>query len=196
VVWAVTDKASQGSRRVLTIEELARQADTTPEYVGRLVEAGAIRANPDGSHEVENLPRVRLALALAGGIDFDDLMAVIRSGALLRRIQGATQDTLLEARATDDRVRSWSPTWQHCASGCRIGSWSSRSTVRGTLSAARRQALPTRHAVANQRRRSARAEAGRGGCAVPRSRLDSERARYVGYVRSGRPGARSEGDRA
>ena len=79
----MTADPGQASGRALTIEELARQAETTPEYVERLVEAGAIHANPDGSHEVENLPRIRLALALAaGGIDFDDLMAVIRSGAL------------------------------------------------------------------------------------------------------------------
>lgn len=79
----MTADPGQESGRALTIDELARQAETTPEYVGRLVQAGAIHANPDGSHEVENIPRVRLALALAaGGIDFDDLMAVIRSGAL------------------------------------------------------------------------------------------------------------------
>ncbi len=71
------------TRRSLTIEELAREAETTPEYVGRLLAAGVIQANPDGSHDIEDLPRVRLTLALAdGGIDLDDLMAVIRSGAL------------------------------------------------------------------------------------------------------------------
>ena len=67
----------------ITIDELATQAGTSPDYVRRLVEAGAIQAGPDGLHDLEDVPRVRLTLALAdGGIDLDDLMAVIRSGAL------------------------------------------------------------------------------------------------------------------
>src|SRR4051794_3597220 len=72
----------QPDRRTLTLAELAREAETTPEYVQRLVASGAITAKPDGSHVLENVPRVRLAVALAAsGIDLDDLMAVTRSGA-------------------------------------------------------------------------------------------------------------------
>ena len=79
----MTLESGQASGRALTIEELAREAETTPEYVGALLAAGAIQANPDGSHDIENVPRVRLTLALAdGGIDLDDLMTVIRSGAM------------------------------------------------------------------------------------------------------------------
>ena len=74
----MTGDPGHESGRGLTIEELARQAETTPEYlarqaettpeyVGRLVEAGAIHANPGGSHEVENLPRVHKAPDLLVG---------------------------------------------------------------------------------------------------------------------------------
>jgi adenylate cyclase len=79
----VTIEDDQASRPTLTIDELAREAGTTHDYIGRLVETGAIRANPDGSHDIEDVPRVRLALALAaGGFEIDYLMAAIRSGAL------------------------------------------------------------------------------------------------------------------
>src|SRR3954453_6414698 len=68
--------------RTLTLEDLAREAETTPEYVQRLVASGPIAAKADGSHDLEDIPRVRLAVALAaGGIDLDDVMAVTRSGA-------------------------------------------------------------------------------------------------------------------
>ena len=70
-------------RDALTADRLAREAGTTPEYIARLVDAGAIGADPDGRFTTEDVPRVRLALALAdGGIDLDDLMSVIGSGAL------------------------------------------------------------------------------------------------------------------
>ena len=40
-------------------------------------------ASPDGTHDVASIARVRLAVALTdGGIELDDLMGVIRSGAL------------------------------------------------------------------------------------------------------------------
>ena len=79
----MTIKPGQASRRSLTSDELAREAGTTAAYVGRLLASGVIQANPDGSHDIEDVPRVRLTLALAdGGIDLDDLMEVIRSGAL------------------------------------------------------------------------------------------------------------------
>ena len=71
------------SRDTLTADRLAREAGTTPEYIARLVEAGAIGADVDGRFATEDVPRVRLTLALAdGGIELDDLMSVIGSGAL------------------------------------------------------------------------------------------------------------------
>ena len=72
----------EASPRTLSTEELARDAGVTPEQVHRLLQAGAIQAGPDGTHEVASIARVRLAMALAdGGVDLDDLMEVIRSGA-------------------------------------------------------------------------------------------------------------------
>ncbi len=67
----------------LSLDRLAREAGTTPDYVARLVDARAIEADGDGRFAIEDVPRVRLTLALAeGGIELDDLMSVIRSGAL------------------------------------------------------------------------------------------------------------------
>ena len=72
----------EASPRTLSTAELAREAGVTPEHVQRLLHAGAIEADPDGTHEVASIARVRLAMALAdGGVDLDDLMEVIRSGA-------------------------------------------------------------------------------------------------------------------
>jgi adenylate cyclase len=71
------------SQPTLTIDELAREAGTSRVYIESLIEAGAVVAAPDGSHDIEDVPRVRLASALAdGGFDPDYLMAAIRSGAL------------------------------------------------------------------------------------------------------------------
>src|SRR4051812_13128224 len=79
----MTAEAIDADRPTLTLDALAAAAETTPRYVERLLEAGAIHANPDGSHAIEDIPRVRLMLALgAGGIDFDDLVGLIRSGRL------------------------------------------------------------------------------------------------------------------
>lgn len=65
----------------LTPDRLADEAGTTPDYVTRLVQAGAITAEVDGLFPAETLPQVRLALALAeGGIDLDDLMSVVGRG--------------------------------------------------------------------------------------------------------------------
>src|SRR4051794_24916015 len=76
-------ETSKPDRSTLAPDALAVAAETTPRYVRRLVEAGAIHANPDGSHAVEDIPKVRLMLALeAGGIDFEELMGLIRSDAL------------------------------------------------------------------------------------------------------------------
>ncbi len=70
-----------GSARTLSTDELASEAGASPELVRRLLLAGAIEANADGTHDEPNIARVRLATALTeGGIDFDDLMAVIGSG--------------------------------------------------------------------------------------------------------------------
>jgi adenylate cyclase len=67
----------------MTADRLAREAGTTPDYIARLVQAGAIKPDGDGSFVPEDVPRVRLTLALAdGGIEFDDLMSVIGSGRL------------------------------------------------------------------------------------------------------------------
>ena len=77
------DQSHIEPRDTLTPDRLAREAGTTPEYIARLVEAGAIVADGDELFAVETVPRVRLTLALAdGGIELDDLMSVIRSGAL------------------------------------------------------------------------------------------------------------------
>jgi hypothetical protein len=74
---------TDASPRTLSTEDLARQAGVTPEHVQRLLDAGAIVANPDGTHGTATIARVRLALALTeGGIELDDLMVVIRSGAV------------------------------------------------------------------------------------------------------------------
>ena len=79
----ITDQSHLESRDPLSADRLAREAGTTPEYIARLVEAGAIEADGDGRFASEDVPRVRLTLALAdGGIEFDDLMAVLASGAL------------------------------------------------------------------------------------------------------------------
>lgn len=77
------DQSDMEPRGTLTPERLAREAGTTPEYITRLVESGAINADVDGHFAAETVPRVRLTIALAdGGIDLDDLMSVVRSGAL------------------------------------------------------------------------------------------------------------------
>jgi adenylate cyclase len=79
-VESVNPPESRGS---LTADRLAREADTTPAYINRLVESGAISADGDGLFAVETVPQVRLTMALAdGGIDLDDLMSVVRSGVL------------------------------------------------------------------------------------------------------------------
>ena len=65
----------------LTSDRLADEAGTTPDYIARLVQAGAITAGVDGLFPAETLPQVRLALAFAeGGIDLDDLMSVVGTG--------------------------------------------------------------------------------------------------------------------
>ena len=77
------DQSDVEPQGTLTPDRLAREAGATPEYIARLVEAGAIAADGDGLFSAETVPEVRLAIALAdGGIDLDDLMSVIRSGAL------------------------------------------------------------------------------------------------------------------
>ncbi|HLQ48572.1 MAG TPA: hypothetical protein VK233_06325, partial [Candidatus Dormibacteraeota bacterium] len=75
-----SDREAQGT---LTVDLLAGQAGTTHEYIARLVEAGALKADLNGRFATDDVPRVRLTLALAdGGIDLADLMSVIGSGAL------------------------------------------------------------------------------------------------------------------
>ena len=73
---------AKGSPKLSTAD-LAREAGTVPDYVDRLVAAGALESNAGGTFGVESVGPVRLTLALAeGGIGLDDLMAVIASGAL------------------------------------------------------------------------------------------------------------------
>lgn len=70
-----------GAARRLTSEQLALEAGTSAEAVARLIDGGMLQRDADGLHAIEDVPRVRLATALAeGGIDFDDLLALIRSG--------------------------------------------------------------------------------------------------------------------
>jgi adenylate cyclase len=77
------DQGHLEPRDPLTADRLGREAGTTLDYIARLVEAGAISADVDGRFATEDVPGVRLTLALAdGGIELDDLMSVIRSGAL------------------------------------------------------------------------------------------------------------------
>ena len=77
------DQGHLEPRGTLTADRLAREAGTTPEYIARLVEAGAISVDRNGRFAAEDVPRVRLTLALAdGGIELDDLMSLIGSGAL------------------------------------------------------------------------------------------------------------------
>jgi len=65
----------------LTPDRLADEAGTTPDYISRLVQAGAITAGADGLFPAETVPQVRLAMALAeGGIGLDDLMSVVGRG--------------------------------------------------------------------------------------------------------------------
>jgi adenylate cyclase len=79
----MADQSDIEPRGALTPDRLAREAGTTPEYITRLVESGAIAADGAGLFAAEEVPKVRLTLALAdGGIDLDDLMSVVRSGSL------------------------------------------------------------------------------------------------------------------
>jgi hypothetical protein len=77
------DQSHLGPGAALSTAQLAREVGTTPEYITRLVESGAIAADGEGRFGADTVPQVRLTIALAdGGIDLDDLMAVIRSGPL------------------------------------------------------------------------------------------------------------------
>ena len=77
------DQSDIEPRGTLSADRLAREAGTTPEYITLLVESGAIAVDGAGQFAAEEVPKVRLTLALAdGGIDLDDLMSVVRSGSL------------------------------------------------------------------------------------------------------------------
>ena len=68
--------------RILTMAELAREADVDPEEVDELVAAGILRPD-DGRYTALDVPRVRLAHALReGGITPDDLRRAIQSRQL------------------------------------------------------------------------------------------------------------------
>lgn len=67
----------------LTPAQLAFEASAPIGLIDELVEAGAIDRAPDGTHEQDDVARVRLAQALAsGGISVDDLMHEVRSGRM------------------------------------------------------------------------------------------------------------------
>jgi adenylate cyclase len=67
----------------LTPAELAFEASAPAELIEELVRAGAIERAADGTHEPGDIPKVRLAHALAtGGIGVDDLMHQIRTGRM------------------------------------------------------------------------------------------------------------------
>src|SRR5258707_9193625 len=73
MVGHMSDLSHIEPRDSLTPERLAHEAGTTPEYIARLVGAGAIGADAHGRVATEDVPRVRLTLALAdGGIELDD----------------------------------------------------------------------------------------------------------------------------
>ncbi len=74
---------SERPARTLSTDELAREAGVAPELVERLIHAGAVRPLGDGTHDVASITRVRLAMALVdGGVNLEDLIEVLRSGAL------------------------------------------------------------------------------------------------------------------
>ena len=67
----------------LTPAQLAFEASAPIGLIDELVEAGAIDRAPDGTHEADDIARVRLAHALAtGGISVDDIMHEVRSGRM------------------------------------------------------------------------------------------------------------------
>jgi adenylate cyclase len=75
----VTDADSRG----LTIGQVAEQAGVTAEAVNELIEVGALHPDASGLLATADVPRVRLAAALAeGGIDAKNLMWAIRRGFL------------------------------------------------------------------------------------------------------------------
>jgi adenylate cyclase len=79
----VTGPESASRSRLLTPDELAREAGAALGDVDALVAAGVIRPGADGLHEADDVRRVRLALALAeGGIDTDSLVWAMTSGHL------------------------------------------------------------------------------------------------------------------
>ena len=77
----MTAGSSDGTPRRLTSEQLALEAGTTLEAVSRLVDGGMLQRDADGRHDIGDVPRVRLATALAeGGVDLDDLLSLMRLG--------------------------------------------------------------------------------------------------------------------
>ena len=71
------------SSRRLSASQLASEASAPRELVDELVLAGAIRPDSEGTHDADDVPRVRLANALtSGGIAVDDLMHEIRIGRM------------------------------------------------------------------------------------------------------------------
>jgi adenylate cyclase len=72
-----------GEPRLLTADQLAIEAGSTPEYVDELTAAGMLEREVDGRHRAGDVRLVRLALALrGGGIETDDLVWAIESSHL------------------------------------------------------------------------------------------------------------------
>jgi adenylate cyclase len=79
----VNDAPGQGSSRRLSPDQLAFEAGAPVALIDELSTAGAIRRGPDGLHELADVPRVRLANALASsGISVADLMHQITTGSM------------------------------------------------------------------------------------------------------------------
>ena len=71
------------TRRKLTATQLAEEAGVELQYVDRLVDAGALRPDPEGLHELEDVLQIRLFEALAeSGVELDDVVWAIREQRL------------------------------------------------------------------------------------------------------------------
>ena len=77
------DGASAGSEQRLGLEQLALEAETTPERILRLVEIGAIEPAPDGSFRRGDVIRSRVVAAFeAEGFSLDQMETAIRERAV------------------------------------------------------------------------------------------------------------------
>jgi adenylate cyclase len=104
----VGDRFAQTPGDRLTAAQLAFEASSSVELIDELVEAGAIKRDGDGTHDPEDIARVRLAHALAsGGITVADIIHEIDTGSMpfseiprLGIVPHATGRTFAEFAAT------------------------------------------------------------------------------------------------